>query len=228
MINETPKIWSLYRITNKLNGKVYIGQATDIAKRWHDHRTAALNSRPTQIIHHALIKYGLDNFEFEIIAMCKSQYDANVSETELVKQYNSFIVNGEGYNATLGGMNAPKTDEWKKKVSESLMGHEVTKETRDKVSKGNTGKIRSKEFKKDVGDFWRGKWRSEGHRTNLSNSLKGNKNCLGHKHSDESKQKMSKATKGKRPSENAIFKSIEKTKGRTWKIIDGKRVWVDK
>ena len=51
MASEVQKIWSLYKITNKINGKVYIGQAADISKRWHDHRAAAKNNKPTQIIH---------------------------------------------------------------------------------------------------------------------------------------------------------------------------------
>lgn len=228
MANETPKIWSLYRITNKINNKVYIGQAADVSKRWYDHRKAVKLNNPTQTIHYALIKYGLDSFEFEVIASCKTQDDANCIETELVKQYDSFIKNGKGYNVTLGGMNAPKTEEWKRKVSEKLMGHEVTQETRDKVSKGNTGKVRTANFKQNVGDFFRGKGRTEAHRENLSESLKGNQNFLGHKHSEETKQKLSKIAEGRAPSDMAHQKSVEKTKGRTWKLIDGKRIWMDK
>ena len=113
---ETQKIWSLYRITNLVNQKVYIGQAADISKRWSDHRRAFKLNKPTQAIHFAFIKYGLDNFIFEIIATCKTQDDANETETLLVKQYNSFISNNKGYNATLGGNNAPKSDLWRQAI----------------------------------------------------------------------------------------------------------------
>lgn len=113
---QKTQIWSLYRITNKINGKVYIGQAQDYQHRWADHRRAAKINKPIQIIHHALIKYGLSNFEFKVIASCKTQDDANELETLLVAQYNSHVSSGKGYNATLGGMNAPKTEEWKQKV----------------------------------------------------------------------------------------------------------------
>jgi group I intron endonuclease len=109
----TQPLWSLYRITNKINNKVYIGQAADVSKRWHDHRRAVRINKPTQVVHHALIKYGLENFEFEVIVSCKTQDDANFIETELVKQYDSFVGNGKGYNATLGGMNAPKSEKWR-------------------------------------------------------------------------------------------------------------------
>ena len=107
------QMWSLYRITNKINGKNYIGQAYDISKRWSDHRSAVRLNKPTQIIHRALIKYGLDNFEFEVIAGCRTQDDANDAETLLVAQYESHVSTGKGYNATFGGMNAPKTEVFK-------------------------------------------------------------------------------------------------------------------
>ncbi|MGI0058129.1 MAG: GIY-YIG nuclease family protein [Nitrosotalea sp.] len=40
-MNDKIQIWSLYRITNKVSGKIYIGQAADVSKRWYDHRNAA-------------------------------------------------------------------------------------------------------------------------------------------------------------------------------------------
>jgi group I intron endonuclease len=222
------KIYSLYRITNLINNKNYIGQTVAPKQRWYDHKKVAKNN-PNQIVHHAMIKHGINNFEFVIIASCKSLEDANQLETSLVSQYESHVSTGKGYNMTLGGMNAPKTEEWKQKVSQTLMGHEVSKESRDKISKGNTGKIRSDDFKKNVGDFWRGKERTEEHKENLSKSLTGNKL------SEETKEKLSKIRKGTKLSEetkekirNAISGRTTVHKGRTWKIIDGKRVWIDK
>lgn len=106
-------MWTIYKITNLINQKTYIGQAINVSKRWSDHRAAAIHNHPVQPIHYALIKYGLENFDFEAIASCKTQDDANFIETELVKQYNSYIEDGKGYNATLGGMNAPKSEKWK-------------------------------------------------------------------------------------------------------------------
>lgn len=105
----------IYKITNLINGKIYIGQARNVAKRWSDHRAACKHNRPTQAIHRAFIKYGLENFTFEVIASCKTQDDVNEIETICVKQYDSYR---KGYNNTNGGSNAPKTEEWKAKVSE--------------------------------------------------------------------------------------------------------------
>lgn len=162
------KIWNLYKITNLINNKVYIGQAINIVKRWSNHRRAYFLNKPTQAIHFALIKYGLDNFEFEVIACCKSQDDANFLETELVTQYNSFISNNNGYNATYGGMNAPKSDEWKlalKKWRESLTPEERA-EISKKQSKATLNQIEEKGHPAK-GNKWTNEQRSE-----LSKTLK--------------------------------------------------------
>jgi len=102
----------LYKITNQINGKVYIGQTNNPKRRWQAHKNAANKNKPEQIVQRALIKHGLNNFIFEVIATCKTWDDANNTETILVEQYNSLIPNG--YNVSRGGYNAPKSEEFKK------------------------------------------------------------------------------------------------------------------
>jgi group I intron endonuclease len=211
-----------------INNKIYIGQSQDCYQRWRQHKLESTKDNPAMIINRSMKKYGINNFIFEVIACCKTLEDANYIETLLIDQYQSHISMNKGYNVSLGGNTSPKSEDWKQKVSQKLMGHEVSQETRDKVSKGNTGKIRSLETKQQISQSMIGKNRSEEHKNNLSEALKGNKNCLGNIHSDETKQKISKANKGKRPSDVTIARAVEKTKGKTWKVIDGKRVWIDK
>lgn len=125
MMEET-RYHYLYKITNKINGKIYIGQTVQPQKRWSQHKRHS--RKPNQIVHHAINKYGAENFKFEVIAMCKSWDDANDIETELVSQYQSLVP--EGYNVALGGINAPKSEEWKaawKKWQQSLSEEEWAK-----------------------------------------------------------------------------------------------------
>jgi GIY-YIG catalytic domain. len=62
----------LYRITNQLNGKVYIGQSNN-KRRWSQHKYFAKHPEQTgQYIHNAMAKYGVENFIFEVIATCKT------------------------------------------------------------------------------------------------------------------------------------------------------------
>lgn len=148
------RIRHLYKITNKINKKIYIGQTVQPQQRWYDHKQAAKNN-PQQIIHKAMIKYGIDNFNFEILASCKSIDDANLLETELVKQYDSYVGNGKGYNATIGGMNAPKTEEWKQYMRDWHKAHPEHSEFAAERLKGNTinlGKIATKESKQKMSD----------------------------------------------------------------------------
>lgn len=140
MAQDARKIWSLYRITNLVNGKVYIGQAEDYQHRWADHRRAVRLNKPTQAVHYAMIKYGLDNFAFEVIASCRTQDDANEIETVLVAQYDSFIKSGKGYNATLGGMNAPKSEAWKQTMRDHWADPEYKTRVSEAISEAHQAK----------------------------------------------------------------------------------------
>ena len=207
---ETQKIWSLYRITNLINGKVYIGQAADVSKRWSDHRRAVKLNKPTQTIHHALIKYGLEHFAFDIIACCLTQEDANETETVLVSQYDSFVANGKGYNATHGGMNAPKSEEFK----QTMRDHWADPNYKEQVSQS----ISQAYAEQTVED------KSEKSKL-LSTILKGRhlnfdtEFQAGHKLSPESIQKISKTKTGK---SNLTLKGVPKSQEHKNKISKAK------
>lgn len=120
-----------------VNAKVYIGQTINTSKRWSQHLTAVKHKRPSQVIHHAMIKYGIDNFKFEIIACCLNQDNANWTEAEIIKQENSQIT---GYNISNGGSNAPRTETWKQLMSVKMKGRIVSMEVREKISNSLLGK----------------------------------------------------------------------------------------
>lgn len=90
----------IYKITNILNGKVYIGKSINIQERWKNHKRVPNDG---MAIHKAMKKYGIHNFIFEVLEECsKEQLDAK--ESYWIKYYNSYL--GEGYNATPGGEGA--------------------------------------------------------------------------------------------------------------------------
>lgn len=86
----------IYKITNKNNGKVYIGQSNDIERRFNEHkRTRALT------IDDYINVLGIDQFDFEILEECPlDQLDQR--EQDYIKQYDS---KNNGYNNQLGGYN---------------------------------------------------------------------------------------------------------------------------
>lgn len=93
----------IYKITNKVNGKVYIGQTVKpIEKRWQEHQRGKDYYGRSEYNTHlkkAFRKYGLNNFIVEQVEKCP---DSKLSERECywIKYYDSF---NNGYNSTLGG-----------------------------------------------------------------------------------------------------------------------------
>lgn len=89
----------IYKITNNINGKIYIGQTIHPDRRWKEHQRMAKTHYDDFPIHLAIAKYGVENFSFEILEKDVINYDER--EKELIKQYNSLRPNG--YNVAEGG-----------------------------------------------------------------------------------------------------------------------------
>lgn len=89
---------AIYKITNLINGKCYIGQSVQPDKRYWQHCNSAKNHKDNYPIHNAINKYGEDNFSFEILEWTE---DYDNRERELIQYYNSLSPNG--YNVAEGG-----------------------------------------------------------------------------------------------------------------------------
>lgn len=89
----------IYKITNILNGKVYIGKTNKtIKERWGEHKRASIRY-PERPLYRAFSKYGFDNFSIEQI----EEVPLNIvdeREKYWIKYYDTYK---NGYNATLGG-----------------------------------------------------------------------------------------------------------------------------
>lgn len=92
----------IYKITNSINGKSYIGQSTDIGRRWRmeiaDSNNVNSHSYDYPLMR-AFRKYGVDNFKFEIIEECNNE-ELNQKEIYWIDYFDTFF---HGYNQTLGG-----------------------------------------------------------------------------------------------------------------------------
>lgn len=88
----------IYKITNKINNKSYIGYSNNIERRWQEHMTRYnCQQEYNKVLYKAIRKYGLSNFSFEVI-----EETENLQEREKywIKYYDTF---NHGYNETLGG-----------------------------------------------------------------------------------------------------------------------------
>lgn len=100
-------IGHIYKITNKINGKIYIGQTIQTVKaRWYRHCGKKSLSKNEMDMHikRAILKYGKQNFEVETLEDCDSKF-LNDREIYYISYYDSYK---HGYNSTLGGQTATK------------------------------------------------------------------------------------------------------------------------
>lgn len=92
----------IYKITNLISGKCYIGKSVNIEKRWKNHKIAAFNPNSTSYnypLYRAIRKYGLDNFLFEVIEECELELLLK-RESHWIKFFQSYEF---GYNQVRGG-----------------------------------------------------------------------------------------------------------------------------
>lgn len=92
----------IYKITNIINGKCYIGQTTDAKRRFQQHKHLGYGNQDNKVLYYAINKYGINNFTFEIIESQVENY--NERERYWIKYYDSYE---NGYNETEGGENPP-------------------------------------------------------------------------------------------------------------------------
>ena len=164
----------IYKITNLVNGKVYIGASKNIEKRWSNHKRSV--SSP---IHSDLEALGEENFKFEVLIECPETmlaqwerdmiclYDADDPE----KGYNS--KNDRPYSLKNSEANKGKpawnkgilcSEETRRKLSESHKGHKHTDEARRKISeakKGKPGTPRSEETRRKMSESHKKYWRKK-------------------------------------------------------------------
>jgi len=123
----------IYKITNKQNGKVYIGQASNIERRLREHR-----QRRTQTIDNYINVLGVDNFTFEVLEECNAD-ELDMKEQQYIDIYDS-INNGYnyqsgGFNSSIGSGNgrAKLTEDIVIKMREAYDAHTPPKEFYEKI-----------------------------------------------------------------------------------------------
>lgn len=111
----------IYKISNTINHKVYLGQARNFSKRWIAHKSDARKGS-NMYIHRAMRKYGEDKFSIDIIFNVFDETDLNWAESELIKQWDCCAIDGEekGYNLLRGGefMDSEASSLYNKKLVE--------------------------------------------------------------------------------------------------------------
>lgn len=164
----------IYKITNKLNGKVYIGQTTKTLDiRRNGHIQAAKNG-VNHHLYNAMNKYGIDNFEFEEICKANSKSELNYLEAKYILEYDSIR---NGYNMGYGGDN-------------NVMDSPIVKEKHDNIMRSEDVRLKISQSMKQ---YRQENPFSETHRKKISEKLKGNKHFAGHHITDKHKEALNKS-----------------------------------
>lgn len=186
-------MYSIYKVTNNISGKIYIGFSSNFIKRKSQHKKYVLDGTGF-VLHDAIRKYGWDNFEWEIIY---ESWDRNHCLKEMepyfIKEYKSSILEN-GYNMTRGGERGPDkikrkplTEEQRKRISEGTKKNAVRGKNHHMFGqKPHENFIITAKKGTRTGISW-----TEEVKRKISESNKGKKNALGHKHSENTKKIMS-------------------------------------
>lgn len=194
----------IYKISNLINNKVYIGQTIKtIEYRWK-HHCKLNNKRSCRFLLNAIRKHGKENFKIEEIEKCENKEELNIREKYWISFYKSF---GEGYNLTSGGnFNVELSLESRKMISKKLKGKS---NGRKGIPTGHTPWNKGKKFSPEVIEKMRHSRFAYIYKINPNYIKKEKIIKIGPFKrkllSDETKLKMSLAKKGKPNKSNTKF-----------------------
>ncbi len=156
------KVCGIYKIVNKLDGKIYVGQSIDVYYRMNDiHKNC-------KYLFHALQKFGRENFEYSILEICEEK-ELDEREIYWIKKLKSHV-SEDGYNISWGGNATMKglkhSEESKKKISDAVKGENHP--------------------------LWGTHQSEESKKKNRESQLGEKSHMFGKHHSDEMKQRLSK------------------------------------
>ena len=144
----------IYKVTNKTNGKIYVGQTTmSLHRRWylHCHKSSGCTA-----LHNAINKYGSSKFTVEQIDTACDKTELDKKEQDWIDHYQSMVP--QGYNLTSGGNTPHYSHESRRRMSVNhadvsgennpRYGVHLSEETKKKISDSHKGKCLSFEHRK--------------------------------------------------------------------------------
>src|SRR3954471_9955766 len=182
--------YTVYVITNKLDGKKYVGATGDVDKRWYEHRRRAQKKETNFALHEAMRLHGLDNFDIAVLSTHPSKRIAFDAEIQTILALNTIEPNG--YNMRVMGKALPeehtehirtalRKEETRQLISQKLTVISNTPEMRAMRSMAALGRKHTPEAREKMGASKRGKAQSAAHIAALSAVRKGKTHSINQK-----------------------------------------------
>lgn len=178
------KTFRIYLITNKINGMKYVGcTSQSLTRRYSQHKCDA--KRCSDLLHSDMRKFGLHNFSIQLIEDNIESEKAEMLERQYIQQYDTYYLNGKGYNMTIGG--------------HGTIGYVFTEQDRTKISKLHKGRKYSAERNEhlriiNTGREYKDEWRKALSESKLGRFTGKDNPFYGKHHTDEHKQKLREAS----------------------------------
>lgn len=226
----------IYQIENQINGKLYIGSAVRLQRRWLEHRSALRrNVHKSPKLQNAWNKYGEENFIFKPLLICAPSAVLMYEQRALDvyrPSYNtcptagnsSGVKHTEATRARMSAANKGKklSPEHIAKISAGNKGKKISAETKARQSAAAAGRVQSEETKKKLSELNSGKTMSAETKAKISAAL------LGKKHtspkatiSDAHKEAIRSAILGCKRSPETIAKMCIAARARVAKMYRG-------
>jgi group I intron endonuclease len=154
----------IYVVTNKVNGKQYVGQTTvTLTRRWGVHLSSAKSQRNScRALGNAIRKYGSDNFTMQEVATASGREELDAKELQWVDSLGSMSPNG--YNLTEGGGSVGRpSKETVEKRRLTMRGHPTPQATRDKIRSAQVGRTFTPEHREKLRQAKLGRKQDPGH-----------------------------------------------------------------
>lgn len=211
----------IYKITNIINNKSYVGSSINIYRRWNQHRKLLIcNKHYNKRLQNSVNKHGIKNFIFSIIEECEP-IDLISKEQYHIDELNSYTCGYNGRPIASSPLGTKLSEERKKVISvfhKNRKRGPCSEETKKKLSDANKGKTSSR----------KGVKLSEDVKRKISKSKKGQpSNRKGTIHTKETKEKMSKIRKG-RVSNRKGVKLSDETKNKISETLKTRKTLTDK
>lgn len=146
----------IYKITNKITGKCYIGSAIDLNHRWACHRYDLRKQRHhSKYLQRSWNKHGKDVFEFSVLELVENKEHLIMREQHWINWFDAVNVGYNNVGIAGSNLGMKHSEEAKKKMSVALK------------------KAMTEERRKQIGDFHRGRVASKETRLKMSKNRKG-------------------------------------------------------